>query len=48
MMATSLAEKSNVKIFSGNLTWRDGAATVYLLVLANFCRRGGALHTKNE
>src|SRR5579872_3303652 len=43
-----LARKKHVKIFAGNLTWRDGAATVYVLVWANFCRRGGALHTKNE
>jgi hypothetical protein len=42
-----IARKSNVKIFTGNLTWRSGAATVYVLVQANFCRCGGALHIKN-
>jgi hypothetical protein len=40
-------EKSNVIIFAGYLTWRSGAATVYILDLANFCRHGGAPHTKN-
>src|SRR5215467_2847534 len=42
-----LAEKAVAKICPGYLTWRSGAATVYVLVLASFCRHGGAAHTKN-
>jgi hypothetical protein len=30
-----------------DLTWRNRVATVDVLVLGNFCRSGGALHTKN-
>jgi hypothetical protein len=36
MTAAPLREKSAVKIFAGYLTWRSEAATVYVLVWANF------------
>jgi hypothetical protein len=45
MKDTFLREKSAMKIFAGYLTWRNRAATVDVLLLANFCRCGGAAHT---
>jgi hypothetical protein len=48
MTGISLREKREVKIFAGYLTWRSRAATVYVLVLANFCRYGGADTPKTD